>query len=93
MIKTLRSMGSIVVKHVPITSYTGVAAIADAVVLPALDKMPYIIELKTGYDPTFTINKRYVYPYVCLGGHAISSDLRIAQLDLVPGLPLRAFSV
>ena len=49
--------------------------------------MPFIIEIKTGDDPQYTFAQRQVYPQVLIGGHATSSDPRVAKFGLIPGTP------
>ena len=45
------------------------------------------LEIKTGNDPVFTEKQRDYIPLLLLGEHVYSTDARIAELGLVPGVP------
>ncbi len=45
------------------------------------------LEMKTGNDPVFTENQRLYVLLLLLGGHVYSTDTRIKELGLVPGVP------
>lgn len=87
LLKSLRSVGSITIKEVRITSITGVTARADALVRPQ-NSDPYLIEVKTGFDPPLTDKQWAVYPLACLGNHAFSPDAKVSEVGLSPGAPL-----
>ncbi len=53
----------------------------------------YGLEIKTGYDPTFTPGQRVVYPHAIGGAGVTSYDPRIRSLGLTPGMPLPAFAI
>jgi hypothetical protein len=46
-----------------------------------------VIEVKTGGDPPPTDNQAAYLPMLQIGGHIYSTDARISQLGLVPGVP------
>ena len=76
-------------KEVPV-SLVGSAGVFGR--LDILAKLPMCIvvcalEMKTGIDPTFTENQRVYLPLLPLGGHLYSTDLRIQELGLLPGVP------
>jgi hypothetical protein len=70
-----------------LTGINGVTTRADLLVQPPGAPMPFIIEIKTGDNPQYTFAQRQVYPQALIGGHATSSDLRVAKFGLVPGTP------
>jgi hypothetical protein len=59
--------------------------------LDILAKLPICgicaLEMKTGNDPTFTENQRLYIPMLLLGEHVYSTDARIGELGLLPGVP------
>jgi hypothetical protein len=84
-----RKQGFPAAKEVPI-SLVGSAGVFGR--LDILAKLPICIavcafEMKTGIDPTFTENQRVYIPLLPLGGHVYSTDPRIGELGLLPGLP------
>ena len=85
LIRGLNSSGGKAIANVPVFGINGVLAIPDGASLPSGWNVPYFIEVKTGFDPPFTVNQQQVYPLMCAGGHAVSLDPRIAQLGLKPG--------
>ncbi len=62
-------------------------AIADLIVKPRGWPAPFILEVKTGNDPTFTPKQARVYPLAMIGGHVTSRKADVAQVGLVPGAP------
>ncbi|HEX9488845.1 MAG TPA: hypothetical protein VF930_01085 [Stellaceae bacterium] len=46
-----------------------------------------VFEVKTGADPPFTDNQRAYIPLLQIGGHMYSTDPRIRDLGLEPGVP------
>jgi hypothetical protein len=46
-----------------------------------------VIEVKTGDDPPLTPMQRAYIPVLQVGGHIYSTDPRLAQLGLAPGVP------
>jgi len=88
----LRSRGATVLTNVAITTVDGITAIAD-MVIQGPGEPPEIIEVKTGINPTFTDPQRYVYPMSQIGGHVSSTDPRISQLGLKPGVPFPPIKV
>ena len=46
-----------------------------------------VVEVKTGEDPPLTLNQSAYLPLIQLGGHIYSTDPRVAQAGLVPGMP------
>ena len=59
--------------------------------LDILAKLPICgicaLEMKTGNDPTFTENQRLYIPMLLLGEHVYSTDARVEELGLLPGVP------
>jgi RecB family exonuclease len=55
------------------------------VVLPGVGLA--VIEVKTGEIPTYTPNQTAYFPQIQIGGHIYTTDTRIAQLGLAPGVP------
>ena len=82
-----RGSGGQAVTHVTLNAVTGDTAIADLIVKPKGWPLPFILEVKTGNDPTFTRQQAIVYPLAMIGGHVTSSKEDVTQLGLVPGLP------
>ena len=82
-----RDSGGQAVTHVTLNAVTGDTAIADLIVKPKGWPLPFILEVKTGNDPTFTRQQAIVYPLAMIGGHVTSSKKDVTQLGLVPGLP------
>ncbi len=72
---------------VPLIAVTGDMAIADLIVKPRGWPAPFILEVKTGNDPTFTPKQARVYPLAMIGGHVTSRKADVAQVGLVPGAP------
>ena len=71
----------------PLTAVDGTTAIADLIVyLPGHGT--FVIEVKTGEDPTFTPAQRRIYPMLQVGGHVTLSKDTIAVVGLTPGQPL-----
>jgi hypothetical protein len=87
-----RARGSIVIKSVPLITVTGLFCIADALIKPP-GEPPYILEAKTGANPTFTLNQALVYPWAVMGNHVTSFNPAVAQLGLAPGLPFPSLNV
>ena len=48
----------------------------------------FVVEVKTGNDPSFTPAQRIIYPMLQVGGHVSSSKPDIAVVGLTPGEPL-----
>ena len=46
-----------------------------------------VVEVKTGGDPILTPRQAMYLPMMEIGGHIYSTDPRIAQLGLAPGVP------
>src|SRR5262249_50516682 len=46
-----------------------------------------VVEVKTGKEALLTPNQAIYFPVLMLGGHIYSTDPRISQLGLVPGVP------
>jgi hypothetical protein len=89
----LQKIGAgLAVKSVPLTTVTGLTCISDALMKPP-GKPVFILEVKTGKDPTFTFNQTLCYPYAVMGNHVTSFDPRVTQLGLVPGLPFPPMEV
>jgi hypothetical protein len=82
-----KGAGGQAITEVPLTGINGVTTRADLLVQPPGAPMPFIIEIKTGDNPQYTFAQRQVYPQALIGGHATSSDLRVAKFGLVPGTP------
>lgn len=82
-----KAAGGQAITEVPLTGINGVTTRADLLVKPPGASMPFIIEIKTGDDPQYTFAQRQVYPQVLIGGHATSSDPRVAKFGLIPGTP------
>ncbi|MGP0057834.1 MAG: hypothetical protein ACLPID_00895 [Beijerinckiaceae bacterium] len=79
--------GAVAIKSVPLISVIGLTCIADAIIKPIGTGEPYILEVKTGDDPTFTFNQALVYPMAVTGPHVTSFKADVSRLGLVPGLP------
>lgn len=93
LLQALSKSGSTVLKNISVFGINGVLAIPDGASLPAGEKEPYFIEVKTGFDSEFTANQKIVYRLICLGGHAVSLDSRIRTLGLTPGEPLPSMKI
>jgi hypothetical protein len=48
----------------------------------------FVIEVKTGLRPSFTINQLAIYPHLRSGGTLFSPDAKITQIGLPIGTPL-----
>lgn len=81
----LEKLGSKVVKNVKILGINGLVAIPDLVSLPVGQPFPYFVEIKTGFAPDLTSNKRHVYSLICQGWHAIAMDPRLEKVGLKVG--------
>lgn len=46
-----------------------------------------VLEVKTGKFPTLTLNQAFYIPMLQLGGHIYSTDPRVTQVGLTPGVP------
>ncbi len=66
---------------------------ADLLVEGRPGELPYVVEVKTGLDPTFTDNQRVIYPLTELGGHVYSPDPIVANLGLEPNTLLPPLQV
>jgi len=89
----LRAVGSQVETSLPLTSIGGQYTIrADIASQPKGSSM-YILEVKTGKDPTFTDNQRIVYPLLMIGDHVYSDSPKIATFGFAPGALLPPTSV
>jgi hypothetical protein len=86
IINRINAAGGVAIPSVPIITVTGTLAIADAIVKPLGSAQPYILEVKTGNDPTFTFNQAIVYPWAVLGDHVTSFNPDVAKVGLSPGL-------
>lgn len=87
IIARINAAGGVAIPSVPIITVSGILAIADGIVKPIGSPKPYILEVKTGKDPTFTFNQAVVYPWAVLGKHVTSFNPDVAKLGLNPGLP------
>jgi hypothetical protein len=83
-----KKQGYPAVKELPIRLVGGMDVYGR---LDILAKLPICgicaLEMKTGNDPTFTENQRFYIPMLLLGEHVYSTDARIQELGLLPGLP------
>ena len=82
-----RDHGGQAITSVPMVAVTGDTAIADLIVKPRGWPSPFILEVKTGNDPTFTLKQARVYPLAMIGGHVTSRKADVTQVGLVPGAP------
>ncbi len=83
-----RRSGGVAVTSVPLTTVSGITAVADLVVRPNGAPAPFVIEVKTGANPSFTPNQSYVYALLSVGNHLTSSKQELESLGLTPGAPL-----
>jgi hypothetical protein len=83
-----RKSGGVAVTSVPLTTVSGITAVADLVVRPNGASAPFVIEVKTGANPSFTLNQSYVYALLSVGNHLTSSKQELETLGLTPGVPL-----
>jgi hypothetical protein len=82
-----RKAGGVAIESVRLVGITGDVAVADLVVKPVGWPFPFIIEVKTGNDPTLSLSQAKVYALALVGGHVTSNDPAVAKLGLVPGTP------
>ncbi len=65
--------------------------------LDVLTKAPFCgvcaLEMKTGVDPPITENQQVYIPLLQLGGHVYSTDPRVSEVGLFPGLPFPPMAV
>lgn len=85
--KITRKAGGKAVTSVPLVSVDGAICIADMIAQPK-GWPPFVIEVKTGLNPSFTPAQADVYGLLSLGGHVLSPKAEIAQFGLAPGVPL-----
>src|SRR5215471_11721902 len=80
--------GGAAITHVPLTSIiNSTTAITDLIVsIP--EHGTFIIEVKTGENPTFTNPQRAIYALAPLGGQLISPKIEIGVVGLKAGEPL-----
>lgn len=90
LVDIFRANGAIVETQISFTSIDGkYTAIADIVVKNPKGKDDiYIVEVKTGQQPTYTLNQRHVYTLAPVGGHIVSYSPKIASFGYAPGAPL-----
>jgi hypothetical protein len=88
----LVTKGATVVTSVPLTAIDGTRAVADMIVqVPG--EPPFVIEVKTGANPTFTRSQQIIYPMTQIGGHVTSSKSNLGDVGLTPGQPLPPLDV
>ena len=81
-----RAQGAIVQQSVPITSLDGrTTAIADLIVQDPKTGDIYIVEVKTGDNPTYTPSQMRNYPLAMIGGHVYSNSYKIRAFGFAPG--------
>jgi hypothetical protein len=85
--------GGKAVTEIELTGINGVTMRADAIIWPLGWPGPYVLEIKTGENPDFTIPQQLVLPLICQGYHVLSIDQRISQFGPVPGALLKAMPV
>jgi hypothetical protein len=89
-----RSLGIPTETEVPLTTIDGnITAIADIMIRNPVTQEPFVLEIKTGDDPTFTISQAYIYPLAAIGWHVLSESRKILTLGFFPGKPLPPLSV
>jgi hypothetical protein len=89
-----RAAGVPVLTEVPLTTIQSkITAEADVLAAPGGPLKLQLIEVKTGSDPGFTPNQRYVYELATVPNHVLSIDPRVLSLDLVPNEPLPGMDV
>lgn len=95
LVDIFRTHGSIVETQVPFTSIDGrYTAIADIVVKNPKGKDDiYIVEVKTGGQPGYTVNQRHVYTLAPVGRHIVSYSPKIKSFGYAPGAPLPPIEV
>lgn len=92
LVNLQREGGGIAIKSVPLTTVTGITCVADALMKPPGQPV-FILEVKTGDDPTFTFSQALCYPWAVLGNHVTSINPEVTQLGLLPGLPFPSMNV
>ena len=94
----LRSQGATVATEVKLEGYapnprTGLPSPARADIIAQAPGNPlYVIEVKTGDNPGYTIGQRVTYPQV-MAGHAFSDDPKVTQFGLRVGRTLPPIEV
>ena len=83
-----RESSGVAVTSVPLTSPSGVTAVADLVVRPKGWPEPFVLEVKTGDNPSLTPNQGFIYALLPVGNHLVSSKKDIESLGLPVGTPL-----
>ena len=84
--------GGTAITLVPLTAIDGTVAIADLIVsVPGYGT--FVIEVKTGENPTFTMPQRRIYPMLQVGGHVTSWKITLDTVGLIPGEPLPPLDV
>jgi hypothetical protein len=87
-----RINGGVAVKSVPLITVSGQFCIADALLKPP-GAPPFILEVKTGKDPQFTLQQALVYPWAVIGNHVTSFKPDVTQIGLAPGLPFPSMNI
>lgn len=92
--KVFSSQSIVTETSVPLTSIDGkITAIADLMIKTPIMGNVFVIEVKTGNDPTYTISQAAIYPMAAIGGHVFSSSPKIAKFGFRPLQPLPPLQV
>ncbi len=92
--KAFSSQGVTTETNVPLTSIDGkITAIADLMIKTPIVGNLFVIEVKTGNDPTYTISQAAIYPMASIGGHVFSASPKIAKFGFLPLQPLPPLQV
>jgi hypothetical protein len=92
LVNLQRQFGGVALKSVPLTTVAGITCVADALIKP-IGSPVFILEVKTGNDPSFTFSQALCYPWAVLGDHVTSIKSDVTQLGLTPGLPFPSMNV
>ncbi len=90
----LRSTGSTVDTEVPLSLVgSGLTSNVDLLVKPLGSGVPYLLEVKTGRDPPFTVNQAIIFPVALFGNHLYSASPKILWFGFAQGETLPPMAV
>ena len=90
----LRSTGSTVETEVPLSLVgSGLTSNVDLLVKPLGSGVPYLLEVKTGRDPPFTVNQAIIFPVALFGNHLYSTSPKILWFGFAQGETLPPMAV
>jgi len=86
----LRNAGHTVATEAPLNLVQSpdIQARLDVLAQQPQKQITFGVEVKTGEDPTYTLQQRIVYPHVPVGGMVFSPSQKVIPFGFQPGAPL-----